>query len=556
MTDQPTQPGAEIATANVKQKSKGFSVVWVIPVIAALIGGWMVFQTLLEERPVVTVRFKNAAGIEAGKTLAKFRDIVIGKVTEVKFAKGLTDIDVVLEFEDVVDQADITDTTRFWVVKPRVGLEGVSGLDTLLSGAYIDVDAAEGGQPTTEFVGLEEPGIYQLGNPGTKYKLKAARLGSVGRGAPVKYRGVNVGLVSRYQLDKDSSNVEIEVFIRAPHDKLVTKETRFWNTSGLEVNAGAEGFKLKMASIATLVGGGITFSNSAEPAAAQAPADSLFILYETESAEEIAAEVAFHVPMKLYFDDVQGLEKGAPVTYKGMRLGTVDKVAVEANDVKQEMLTFAMLSIEPDRLPTEMSSRDDSHEKRTEGVHEFFEILAAKGVRAQLKTGNLLTGKALVLFDHFPRAEPVSVKYVDGVPVFPTIPKESFEAIVAKVDSILAKIDAIPIAEIGNNLAETSSNLAETTTSVNEVPIAKIGSNLAELTAKLEKLPVGQIGKDLTKTLASLDALIGSLNAAKGGVLGVETRKALTEITRAASALRGMAEYLERHPEALLKGKK
>ncbi len=250
-----------------------------------------------------------------------------------------------------------------------------------------------------------------------------------------------------------------------------------------------------------------------------------------------------------YFDDVQGLEKGAPVTYKGLRLGTVDKVSVETNDDTQEMSTFAMLSIEPDRLPTEMSSRDDSNEKRTEGVHEFFEVLAAKGVRAQLKTGNLLTGKALVLFDHFPRAEPVSVKYVDGVPVFPTIPQESFEAIVAKVDSILAKIDSMPIEKIGNNLADT-------TTSINEIPIAEIGNNLADLTAKLEKLPVGQISKDLANTLESLEALIETLNAAKGGVLGVQTRQALNEITRAASALRGMAEYLERHPEALLKGKK
>jgi paraquat-inducible protein B len=548
MTDQPTQPGAEIATANVKQKSKGFSAVWVIPVVAALVGGWMVFQALLEEKSVVTVTFKNAAGIEAGKTVVKFHDIVIGKVTELKFAKGLGKIDVVLEFEDIVDQTEITDTTRFWIVKPRIGLGGVSGLDTLLSGAYIEADPGKGGKPVTEITGLEEPGIYQLGNPGSAYILQAKRLGSVSRDAPVKYRDVNVGLVSRYRLAEDNSSVEIEIFIRDPYDKLVTKDTRFWNISGLEVDAGATGFELKLASVATLIAGGIAFANNDESTGAQALANSVFSLYETGSAQTSAPGGAFSVPLKLYFDDVQGLEKGAPVTYKGLRLGTVDKVSVEGDDDKQEMLTFAMLSIEPDRLPTEMSSRDESDEKRTEGVHEFFEVLAAKGVRAQLKTGNLLTGKALVLFDHFPRAEPVSVKYVDGVAVFPTIPRESFASIVAKADSILAKIDAMPIEKIGNNLEET-------TTSINEVPIAEIGNNLAELTAKLDTLPVGQIGKDLAKTLKSLEGLIESLNAAKGGVLGVQSRKALVEITRAASALRGMAEYLERHPEALLKGK-
>jgi len=555
MTDETTQSTTRVATANVKQKSKGFSPVWVIPIVAALLGGWMVFQNLLEEKLTVTVKFKDAGGLVKDKTLVKYRDIVVGKVTDVHIEHGAGDINVVLQFDDVDPEA-ITESTRFWVVKPRVGLGGVTGLDTLLSGSYIEVDPDLKGEPATEFIGLDEPGIHQLGNPGTRYNLQAYRLGSVGRGAPVKYRDINVGQVSRYELAEDNSTVEIEIFIRAPYDKLVKKDTRFWNISGLEVDAGAEGFALKMASVATLIAGGIAFNNNDESTAAQAPAHSVFTLYDSEDDEIIAAEVAFSVPMKLYFDDVQGLEEGAPATYKGLRIGTIDQVSIEEDDDNQVMLTFAMLKIEPDRLPGKLSNRFDSDDKRTKGVHRFFEALATRGVRAQLKTGNLLTGKALVLFDDSRQVEPASVEYVDGVAVFPTIPQESFEAIIAKVDSILAKIDAIPIEKIGSNLAQTSSNLAQTTTSVNEVPIAEIGDNLAALTAKLDKLPVGQIGKDLAETLASLEALIETLNAAKGGVLGVQTHKALTEIGRAATALRGMAEYLERHPEALLKGKK
>jgi len=556
MADEVTQSTAGIAAANVKHKSKGFSAVWVIPVIAALIGGWMVFQHLLDENLVVSVTFKNAAGIVAGKTLVKYRDIEVGKVTEVNFTKGLGELEVVIQFNDDVAAEEITDKTRFWVVKPRVGLEGVTGLDTLLSGAYVEVDPAGTGQPATQFVGMEETGIHQLGNPGTRFTLQAQKLGSLGRGSPIKYRGVDVGQVLKHHLAKDNATVEIEVFIRDPYDKLVTKATRFWNISGLDINAGATGFELKMASVVTLISGGIEFANIDTSTAAKAPANSVFTLYETENAQTIAQEVAFSMPMKLYFDDVQGLDAGAPVTYKGLRIGTVDKVSIETNEDKTEVLPYVILKIEPDRLPAELEERDFSDEKRTEEGHRFFESLAARGVRAQLKTGNLLTGKALVLFDDSRQVEPASIEYVDGVPVFPTLPQESFEAIVAKVDSILAKLDAIPIEKIGSNLAQTSSNLAQTTTSVNEVPIEEIGDNLAALTANLEKLPVGQISQDLTKTLASLEALIESLNAAKGGVLGVQTHKALAEIGRAATALRGMAEYLERHPEALLKGKK
>ena len=556
MTDQAAPSKAGVSTANVKRKSKGFSPVWVIPIIAALVGGWMVFQSVLEENAKIEVTFKSAAGLEAGKTLVKVRDIVVGKVTDVDFSKDLGLVNVEMEFEGIGPK-HITDKTRFWVIKPRIGAGGVSGLDTLLSGAYIEADPGEGGEPATKFTGMEEPGNYQLGNPGTKYRLEASALGSLSRGSPIKYRDVAVGQVTRYHLAEDSVSVDIDIFVRAPYDKLVKRDTRFWNISGIDIEAGAEGFKLEMASIATLISGGVAFSESDSLSGTQAVADSVFTLYKHEDAQAVAEEVAFYVPAKLYFKNgVNGLIAGAPVEYKGLRLGTVEKVTSELSQDKTDMTTIAMVRFEPDRLPEQSDSRSLSREERTKRVHQFLEIIVThQGVRAQLKTGNLLTGKALIDLKKFPDAKPDPVRYVDGLAIFPTMPEslaniaEKVDGITTKINQILAKIDAIPITRIGENLAET-------TTSINEIPMAKIGSNLAELTARLDTFPVGQIGNDLAKTLKSLEALIESLNAAKGGVIGVQTRQALSEITRAASALRGMAEYLERHPEALLKGKK
>jgi paraquat-inducible protein B len=555
MTDAPTQSAAKISTANVKHKSKRFSGIWIIPIVAAVIGGWMVLQNLLQDKPVVEVTFKNAAGIQAGKTLVKLRDITIGKVTNVEFTKDLGKIRVTLEFEGI--KADhIKDSTRFWVVKPRIGIGGVSGLDTLLSGAYIEADPGDGGKPATKFTGLEEPGNYQLGNPGTSYTLKATQLGSLSRGSPIKFRDVAVGHVTRYRLAKNSTAVDIEIFINDPYDKLVKKGTRFWNISGVEVDVGAEGVKVNMESVATLIAGGVAFSITDASSGKQAKADSVFNLYQHEHEEAEAEEVAFYVPMKLYFKDgVNGLLAGAPVEYKGLRLGTVEKVTAELSEDKSDMLTFASIRMEPNRIPVEEGQREFSGEEHTENIYRFLEKLVAQGVRAQLKTGNLLTGKALVTLDHFPDAEPTSIKYVDGVAIFPTVPgslagvMQKVNRIMAKVNEILAKIDAIPITRIGNNLAETTSN-------INKIPMAEIGKNLAEVTAKLESIPMGKISKDLTEAMTSINALVQTLNAAQGGVLGVQTRDALIEITRAAHALRGMAEYLERHPEALLKGKK
>jgi paraquat-inducible protein B len=530
-------------------------VVWVIPIVAALVGGWMVFQNLVEEKAKIEVTFKSAAGIEAGKTLVKVRDIVVGTVTAVEFSKDLGVIKVAMEFEGIGPE-HITDKTRFWVVKPRIGAGGVSGMDTLLSGAYIEADPGEGGEPAVKFTGMEEPGVYQLGNPGTKYRLEAGALGSLSRGSPIKYRDVAVGQVTRYKLAEDSVSVDIEIFVRAPFDKLVKKDTRFWNISGLDIEAGAEGFKLEMASIATLISGGIAFSENDSLSDTQAEADSVFTLYKHEDEQAVAEEVAFYVPAKLYFKNgVDGLVAGAPVEYKGLRLGTVEKVTSELSADKTDMTTVAMVRFEPDRLPEVSNSRNLSREERTKRVHQFLEIIVThQGVRAQLKTGNLLTGKALIDLKKFPDAEPDPVRYVDGLAIFPTMPEslaniaEKVDGITTKINQILAKIDAIPITEIGNNLATT-------TTKINAIPMEEIGNNLAALTAKLDGIQVGKISKDLAAALASINALVESLNAAKGGVIGVQTREALAEITRAARALRGMAEYLERHPEALLKGK-
>ena len=556
MTDQPAQSDSAIATADVKHKSKGFSAIWVIPIVAAVIGGWMVFQNLLEEKPVVEVTFKNAAGIEAGKTLVKLRDITIGKVTKVEFAKDLGVIQVTLEFEGI-EASHISEKTRFWIVKPRIGVGGVSGLDTLLSGAYIDADPPpEVGTPATKFVGLEEPGNYQSGNPGTSYTLKSTELGSLSRGSPIKYRDVKVGQVTRYRLADNNAAVDIEVFIQAPYDKLVSQETRFWNISGVEIDVGSEGVKVDMGSLATLISGGVAFSTNDGPSGEQARAGSIFNLYKSETEEAEAAEVAFYVPMKLYFENgVNGLLKGAPVEFKGLRLGTVDNVAAEASVDKSELLTFATVRLEPGRVPGEDSRRQDSEEIRTKAVHEFMDGLAARGVRAQLKTGNLLTGKSLIVLEAFPNTTPEPVKYVNGVAIFPTAPEslaglaEKADEIMAKVNRILAKVDAIPITKIGNNLAQTTTNL-------NKIPMEEIGKNLAIASAKLDEIPVTQISNDLANTLASINDLVESLNAAQGGVMGVQMHQVLAEITKAARALRGMAEYLERHPEALLKGKK
>jgi len=320
----------EIPEARIKRKNFSISAIWVIPFIAALVGGWLVFKSAAEDKIFVEVSFKSASGLEAGKTVVKLRNVKVGEVKDVKFSADLSTVIVVMEFTGISGER-ITDTTRFWVVKPRIGMGGVSGLDTLLSGAYIEVDPGEAGEMADTFTGYEEPQNYQLGNPGTTFVLRADKLGSLSMGSPVQYKGIDVGKVTRYILVDDHSHVEIEVFIRAPHDKYVRERTRFWNTSGFEVELGAKGIKLDTQSLISILTGGISFSNkgiSGNPLAnndllkntLRAVERTEFKLYETERLD-IEEALTYGAQMKLYFDNgVSGLTAGAPVPIKIKRI--------------------------------------------------------------------------------------------------------------------------------------------------------------------------------------------------------------------------------------------
>ncbi|MFV2059833.1 MAG: intermembrane transport protein PqiB [Gammaproteobacteria bacterium] len=488
----------------------GISTVWIIPIIAALIGGWMVFKSAFEIKAIAKVTFVDASGLEVGKTAVKFRDIKIGELTELKISDDLTKVIAIIKFKGV-KQKRLTTSTRFWVVKPRIGLGGISGLDTLISGAYIEVDPGIGGQPTNEFIGLETPDIYQIGNAGTIYTLQTNKLGSLFRGSPVKFRGINVGNVTKYKLTEDHSRVEIQIFIEAPHDKYITNNTRFWNISGIQIEMNAEGIKFDMESVVTLVSGGISFStaNNLNQEMIQAKENTVFRLYQTEKPK-IEEIISFGVQMKLYFaDGVSGLSVGAPVEFKGFRVGTVVDVGAEEKWNKTEILTYAMIDIEPDRLPVINRKKFSSDKLRKQAVHKFITTMVNRGMRAQLKIKNLITQKSLITMDFFPTAKKETVKYINGIPVLPTVPK-SLNGILRKVDNILTKIDAMPIEEMSKNLDQT---------------------------------------------MVNINNLVKSLNATEGGMMGLQIDQALTELRKAARSIRAMAEYLERHPEALLKGK-
>ena len=394
------------------QTKRQISIVWLIPVIAMLIGSWLAYKGLSEKGPTVTISFESADGLEAGKTKVKYKDVEIGQVETIRFN---ADLSRVLVTAELVKEAGpyLKENTRFWVVRPRVTASGVSGLGTIFSGAYIGMDPGKEGESARRFQGLEIPPVVTTGMPGRDFLLKANTLGSLDIGAPVYYRQIQVGQVIGYDLDEKGKFITIKAFINAPHHKLVRKNTRFWNASGFDLKLDASGIKLNTESLVSIMMGGIAFDTPTSlEAGGPAKEGHVFRLYESRESifERTYTQKAHYV---LHFEgSIRGLTVGAPVEFRGIKIGEVVDIKAEFN---QETLTpriTVLIETEPQRWETMGETTLDNKAQ--------IETLVAKGLRAQLKTGSLLTGQLFIDVDIYPDAAPAKVLYDEKYAELPT----------------------------------------------------------------------------------------------------------------------------------------
>ncbi len=532
--------------AEIQEAKGGLPMIWLLPLVAALIGAWLVYKSFTEQGPTITIQFQNAEGIEPDKTKIKYRNVDVGVVKDVAFGKGLSHVIVTAEM-DLGSKSSLTDSTRFWVVRPRIGTGGVSGIGTLLSGAYIAMDPGKGGKSLRHFKGLEEPPPFLSDTPGTQYRLKSPDLGSLADGSPVYFRQIKVGKVVGYALAEDHSHVEIQIFVHAPHDRFIRPGTRFWNVSGVEMSLSAQGLDVQMASLVSLLAGGVAFETPASDRSDQpAPAHTEFVLYRNRKESQEKA-ITFTVPYLLRFDQsVRGLSIGAPVEYRGLRVGSVRGIELEYNlDPAQAKTAIAVeIALEPERVAFYPNKR------LPEGVGqvERMAVLVKRGLRARLKTGNLLTGQLFVDFDMIPDAEPAEITFdkEKGIPVLPTVPGE-LAGLTRSVSAILAKLEALPIDQIGRDLQQA---VAELNSVLNKTDA--VLDNLDKASARVQPL-IGASTATIQQAQATLTALQGAVT--DQGPVGSQLLRTLEELTAAVRSVRVMAEYLQRHPEALLRGK-
>lgn len=534
-----------------RTKKRRISIVWLVPLVALAIGGWLVYKALSEKGPTITITFKSAAGLEAGKTKIKYKDVELGQVDSIDLDDNLSQ--VILKAE-LVKKAKkfLSQNTRFWVVRARVAAGGVSGLGTLFSGAYIGLDPGEPGRPATHFEGLETPPVVTTDLPGSHFVLRAASLGSLNIGAPVYFRRIEVGQVVSFKLDEDGQAVTVGVFVHDPHHNLVRKNTRFYNASGLDVDIGAEGIRVDTESLVTLMIGGLAFDTpvNQEPGEPAAEND-VFQLYKNR---ESISEKTFTRKSRwlLYFGSgVRGLTSGAPVELNGIQIGSVLDVNLEFDVEKEAFSIPVLIETEPGHIKSTGKMPEGAENQRV------MDYLVAKGMRAQLKTGSLITGQLLVALEMHPEAPPAKINWDGLYPEFPTIPT-TMEEITTSLTQLLKKLEKLPIEQIGNDLRDAVSGAKRLTNSPDlQKSITALNQTLNQAQKFVATLNTG-IAPELKSAVSNLNAaLIQAQKLAKSlnSNVAPQADRTLKELQSAARSIKIWAEYLERHPEALIRGK-
>lgn len=566
MKNSPIDSGAATPPPQPKIKTKsGLSVVWLIPLITALIGGWLIYKTLSEKGPQITITFKTAEGIEAGKTKIKYKDIEIGLVDSVHFSSDFSQVIVKARMEKD-SESFLRRETRFWVVKPRLSLRGATGLGTLLSGAYLEIEPGQGA-PQKNFVGLDMPPVVKAEVAGIKIVLLTYNLGSVDTGSPIYYQGILAGEVLGWELGTDRKSIFIYAFIKAPYDKLIQGNTRFWNVSGIDVSLGSEGISLRTASVQSLLYGGIAFEtpDSQEPVKGNVE-ELVFTLYD---GYESIKEKAFtkKATFILFFDgSVRGLNVGAPVEFKGIKIGSVVDIRLEFDSSDSSFRIPVLIEIELERIVERGKSDALS-------PYETLKNLTGRGLRAKLQSGSLLTGQLFIELDMHPDAPLRLVNDGGPFPELPTIPA-SLAVMTASVQSILAKMDRMDIEEIGTEFLGTLQGTHQLVRGASElINKPELQNSVKDLKESLQSLKniLHKLDQRVEPITANLDNAIGEANQALGKVqvtmglmnevlkydspLQFKFIELADELGEMARSIRILVDLLERNPNSLIFGK-
>ena len=534
-------PPADRHAATVRRSR--VNLVWLIPIVAAIVAAFLGFRTVRDEGPLVTLSFNTGEGLVAGQTKVLHKAVELGQVESVRLSDNMQRVVVSVRMRKEADPY-LTDQARFWVVRARLSAGSLSGIETLVTGSYIEMDP---GQPNQQkqynFTGLEQPPGVRSGEPGRTYKLEAERIGSLGPGAPVFYRDILVGEVLGYDIGNGLGPVTINVFVRAPYDDFVREGTHFWNASGLSVQIGSQGIHVELASLQAVLAGGVAFDAPADLGAKPLPGDSKFRLYANYDQARESAYTSSQDFVSYFDSSVRGLGPGAAVEFFGIQVGSVRAVDLDLDPDTGQARARVRFTIQPERIASQEAIARDS-------PVSVAARLVQRGMRAQLTTASYLTGQKVMALDFVPNAPKAELTREGDDWVVPSS-GGGIDNILSALSDISSKLDQLPLADIGANLNKTLSAATGTLTSVQE--LARTANS--GLSPALARLPA--ITAALQDAATRAGRVFGSLDNSYGynSSFQREVERAMVQVGDTARSIRLLADFLDRHPEALVRGR-
>ena len=527
----------------IVRRRRRWSSVWVVPAIALVLAGWLVWKHYHDKGELAYVRFLTADSIEAGKTEVRCRSVKVGVVEKIELADDL--LSVVAEVRIDPESADLLrGGSRFWVVRPRVSASTISGLSTLITGAYIELEPGDGPPPVHHFDGLEQPPVTSANVPGLRLTLVAEDAGSLTANSPIYYRGFEVGRVERRTLDIENRRVRFDVFIDEEYSDLVREGTCFWNTSGIDVTAGADGFKLTTPSLQAMVTGGASFSVPKGGVPGGPISDgAVFTLYNDEDAAKRSIFVPDHLCLLFFDQSVRGLSPGAPVEFRGIPLGRVVEISFKHSPPGDSRVPV-VIEIDSDTLAKAVENIDNGKNVLEESVR--------RGLRATLSTASLLTGALYVDLDFIPGAPSAELVKIGDYEIIPT-QSSGFAQLQDKVNAILTKIEALPLDETLGKFGNAADEIAITVKDVRST-LDEAEAALAEAKKLLARDETQNLTAELEATLKEVRSSVSSLGP-EGAVQG-DLSRTLDELRAALRAFKTLSDSIEEKPNSLLFGRK
>lgn len=548
----PDDPGMERPRV-VRRRRWPFSAVWIVPVVAAVVAIGLADTRIAREGPTVTISFRSASGVEPGKTLVKYKDVTIGRVTAVRLSGDFNTAEVSVRIAKQAARL-MTQGASFWIVRPRVTLSEISGLGTLLSGNYIAFDRGTGNESSQSFVGLETPKVVSPGTPGRHFTLQAADAENIDMGMPIYYRGVRVGQVASYDIAAGGRAAEIRIFVNSPYDAYVDPATRFWMASGVDASLGADGLNVRTESLVSLLVGGLAFENGPlSEGQHAAPDGALFTLYRDRATAMKQPDPNARRYVLRFDESLQGVEAGSPVTFLGVACGEVAAVGLELDRKTGRMRGRVEITFSPERLTSRLPAAQaarlrDIERDPAKRIAFLQRMILRDGLRAQLRAASLVSGQKYVAFDYVAHPMPVALDWKRDPLELPVV-RGALPAIEGQITALLERLNALPLEAVAGDARDVMREARLTLASVKDLSRDIDDKALPELAAA-----VG----DVRATLASAQRMLDGASTTLVGPDAPgqrELRSALQEVARAARALRVMSESIERQPQSLLWGR-